>query len=45
MHYIHDSETDNILRDLINTQNIEDNGNDQPQKISSKYEKNELLKP
>ena len=40
MHYIHESETDNILRvtnDLINSQNIEDNENDHSQKISSKY--------
>ena len=42
MHYIHESETDNILRvtnDLINSQNIEDNENDHSQKISSKYVK------
>ena len=42
MHYIHESETDNILRvanDLINSQNIEDNKNDHLQKLSSKYVK------
>ena len=42
MHYIHKSETDNILRvatNLINSQNIEDTKNDHPQKISSKYVK------
>ena len=42
MHYIHESETDNILRvanDLINSQNIEDNENDHLQKLSSKYVK------
>ena len=35
MHYIHESETDNILRvanDLINSQNIKDNANDHSQK-------------
>ena len=32
MHYIHESETDNILtaEDLINSQDIEDNENDHP---------------
>ena len=42
MHYIHESETDNILRvanDLINSQNIEDHENDHLQKLSSKYVK------
>ena len=42
MHYIHESETDNILRVanyLINSQNIEDNENDHLQKLSSKYVK------
>ena len=42
MHYIHESETGNILRvanDLINSQNIEDNENYHPGKISSKYVK------
>ena len=42
MHYFHKSETDSILRvatNLINSQNIEDNENDHPQKISSKYVK------
>ena len=42
MHYINESETDNLLRvanDLINSQNIEDNENDLMQKISSNYVK------
>ena len=42
MHYINKSETVNILRvanDLMNRQNIEDNENDHPRKISSKYVK------
>ena len=42
VHYIHESGTDNILRvadDLIKSQNIEDNENDHPRKISSKYVK------
>ena len=42
IHYIHESEIDNILRvanNLINSQNIEDNKNDHPRKISSKYVK------
>ena len=47
MHYLHLSETDNILRvahDLINSQSIEDNENEHPRKISSKYV-NEPKKP
>ena len=42
MHYIHKSETCNILivaTDLINSQNIEDNENNHLKKISSKYVK------
>ena len=42
MYCIHESETHNILRvanDLINSQNIKDNENDHPQKISRKYVK------